>query len=299
MLKIFTKLIVLPVMVILIALSFTVSILSKIHYLVAVLVNAIFIMCAVIALSLQQWQNFGIAVFVLAVSCMILKLWDIIEYANIGPGKSVLEIGPGTGQATEPFLKTGCDYLAIELGEHFVDFTKKKFGTYENFHIVNDDFETHDFGERNFDLVFSAATIQWIPEEIGFPKVFNLLKNGGALAMFMTYTDEKTSNGSLYDEIQKVYDEHFHVETRYTCSLNYDNVVNYGFVDLNYRDWKKTRIYNADEYVEYLSGTQVEHITLQEPYRSNFNNGVREAVIHAGNRIILDDTIALYLTRKP
>lgn len=55
MLKIFAKLIVLPVMVILIALSFTVSILSKIHYLAAVLVNAIFIMCAVIALSLQQW----------------------------------------------------------------------------------------------------------------------------------------------------------------------------------------------------------------------------------------------------
>ena len=195
---------------------------------------------------------------------------DIIEYANIGPGKSVLEIGPGTGQATEPFLKTGSDYLAIELGEHFVDFTKKKFGAYENFHIVNDDFETHDFGERKFDLVFSAATIQWIPEEIGFPKVFNLLKNGGALAMFMTYTDEKTSNGSLYNEIQKVYDEHFHVETKYTCSLNYDNVVNYGFVDLNYRDWKKTRIYNADEYVEYLSGTQVEHCLL---YTSPYGDG--------------------------
>ena len=81
MLKIFAKLIVLPVMVILIALSFAVSILSKIHYLATVLVNAIFIMCAVIALSLQQWQNFGIAVFVLAVSCIILKLWDIIGYA--------------------------------------------------------------------------------------------------------------------------------------------------------------------------------------------------------------------------
>ena len=54
---------------------------SLIRKLLFVLVNAIFIMCAVIALSLQQWQNFGIAVFVLAVSCMILKLWDIIEYA--------------------------------------------------------------------------------------------------------------------------------------------------------------------------------------------------------------------------
>ena len=51
MLKIFVKLIVLPVMVIL------------------------------IALLLRQWQNFGIAVFVLVVSCMILKSWDVIEYA--------------------------------------------------------------------------------------------------------------------------------------------------------------------------------------------------------------------------
>ena len=81
MLKIFVKLIVLPVMVILIALSFTVSILSKIHYLAALLVNAIFMICAVIALLLRQWQNFGIAVLVLVVSCMILKSWDVIEYA--------------------------------------------------------------------------------------------------------------------------------------------------------------------------------------------------------------------------
>ena len=81
MLKIFVKLIVLPVMVILIVLSFTVSILSKIHYLAALLVNAIFMICAVIALLLRQWQNFGIAVLVLVVSCMILKSWDVIEYA--------------------------------------------------------------------------------------------------------------------------------------------------------------------------------------------------------------------------
>ena len=47
MLKIFVKLIALPVMVILIVLSFSVSVLAKIHYLVAVLVNTIFMMCAV------------------------------------------------------------------------------------------------------------------------------------------------------------------------------------------------------------------------------------------------------------
>ncbi|SHL44712.1 hypothetical protein SAMN02745136_04922 [Anaerocolumna jejuensis DSM 15929] len=159
--------------------------------------------------------------------------------------------------------------------------------------------ETHDFGIQKYDLVFSAATIQWIPEKICFPKVNELLKSGGTLAMFMTRTDEKTPNGALYDAIQKVYDEHFQVETKYTCRLDYDNVVNYGFVDYNYSDWKRTRVYTAEEYIEYLASTQVEHITLQEPYKSSFYNGIRETIINMGNKITLNDTIALYLAKKP
>ena len=47
------------------------------------------------------------------------ELFDyLIGYAKLGPKKTVLEIGPGTGQATDPILGTGCDYHAIELGEH-------------------------------------------------------------------------------------------------------------------------------------------------------------------------------------
>ena len=33
----------------------------------------------------------------------------LINFAQLGPEKKVLEIGPGTGQATDPILKTGCD----------------------------------------------------------------------------------------------------------------------------------------------------------------------------------------------
>ena len=72
---------------------------------------------------------------------------DLIEYTGIGPGKTVLELGPGTGQATDPILNTGCDYNAIELGEHLFEMMKRKYGQYPNFRIVNGDFITHDFGE--------------------------------------------------------------------------------------------------------------------------------------------------------
>ncbi|HBN86048.1 MAG TPA: SAM-dependent methyltransferase, partial [Clostridiales bacterium] len=33
---------------------------------------------------------------------------DLIEYAKLDSEKTALEVGPGTGQATEPILKSGC-----------------------------------------------------------------------------------------------------------------------------------------------------------------------------------------------
>jgi len=53
---------------------------------------------------------------------------SLIEYAEIGEGKTVLELGPGTGQATDPILNTGCDYNAIELGEHLYEKMEQKCG---------------------------------------------------------------------------------------------------------------------------------------------------------------------------
>ncbi len=223
---------------------------------------------------------------------------DVIQYAQLDADKTVLEIGPGTGQATEPILQTGCSYVAIELGEHLAEYTKNKFHSYHNFDIVHADFEKYDFGQQKFDLVYSAATIQWIPEEIGFPKVYHLLKRGGTFAMMMTRTDYKTPNEALYAKIQEVYDTYFYPEKKYTCSLAYNNVDKYGFVDFETQKYHKTREFNADEFVLY-TGTHCDHIMLEEPYRTSFFEGIRTAVLDAGNKITLNDTIVLYVAKKP
>ena len=86
---------------------------------------------------------------------------------------------------------------------------EEKYDRFPNFHIVNDDFTTHDFGQQRFDIVYSAATIQWIPEEIAFSKSFALLKPGGILAMMLTKADYKTPNEELYGKIQKLYDQYY------------------------------------------------------------------------------------------
>lgn len=222
---------------------------------------------------------------------------DLIEYSKLGLGKTVLEIGPGTGQATEPILKTNCSYLAIELGEDLAEYTKNKFSLYKNFEIVNDDFITYEFGKEQFDLVYSAATIQWIPEKIAFPKVYDILKSNGTFAMMFTRTSRKSSNEALDLKIQEAYQKYFRPEEEYNCKINYDNTKEYGFTDCEYHEYKKTRELTADEYIGWIS-THASHITLQEPYKSKFYDTIKDAILSFDNKITLYDTVVLYLARK-
>lgn len=224
---------------------------------------------------------------------------ELIEYAHIEPDKTVLEIGPGTGQATDPILQTGCDYHAIELGEHLTEMMKYKYGHFSNFEIVNDDFITHDFAKQKFDMIYSAATIQWIPEDIAFSKTYDLLKAGGVLAMMLTYGDYKTPNEALYSRIQEIYAKHFKPEIEYSHgAFEYTNATKYGYSDFKKREFHGIRELTADEYIG-LCGTHCDHIVIPEPHRTEFSTGLHKAVVEAGNRIVFHDTFTLMTVKKP
>ena len=216
-----------------------------------------------------------------------------------GPEKRVLEIGPGTGQATEPVLRTGCEYHAIELGEHLCRKMNEKYGRLPNFNIVNDDFITHDFGDMKFDMIYSAATIQWIPQDIAFNKTFELLKPGGTLAMMLTSSEYRSDNEALYEKIQAIYDEYYKPDIPYTHGkFIYTAAPEYGYSDVEKFEFKGQRVFTADEYVQF-SGTHCDHIVIPEHIRNEFFEKLKNAVLEAGDRIEFNDTYVLYLTRKP
>ena len=224
---------------------------------------------------------------------------DLIAYAGVAPGKDVLELGPGTGQATEPILHTGCRYHAIELGENLYAMMKRKYGAFPNFSIENGDFITHDFGDRRFDLIYSAATIQWIPEEVAFAKTFELLKPGGTLAMMLTRGDYQTPNPALYEKIQQVYSRWFTPEVEYQHrGFRYTAASEYGYHAVEKREYPGRRVYTADEYAAYC-GTHCDHLVIPEPNKTLFFQGLRKAVLDAGDQIIFQDTHVLYLAKKP
>ena len=226
---------------------------------------------------------------------------ELFEYligkAGIGKGIKVLELGPGTGQATDPILDTGCDYTAIELGKNFAEVLRGKYGNRDNYRLINDDFITHDFGDERFDMIYSAATIQWIDQDIAYSKTFDILKNGGYLAMFYMYEDYRKRSPQLYDAIQKIYDDCFATDSPYTQKFDYADGSGYGYEYLGETEFYGERRYTADEYIEYIK-THSTHIMINENAKDRFFAGVHDAVESFGG-IVFDDIYRLHLYRKP
>ncbi len=232
---------------------------------------------------------------------------EIIKYADLNNKKKVIEVGSGTGQATETILNSGCILTAVEYGVNFASFLKKKFYSYSNFRVVNQKFEDFIIDSNSVDLLFSASAFHWIPSEIGYVKAYDLLREGGVIALFWNRPFVNKYDDPLHQEIQRVY-------CQFGCLKNnkppvdieydiqrYNEITNEihknGFADFKYHIYKSKRVFNADEYVALLN-TYSDHRLMDTSTKVAFENEIREVIIKFGE-IIVYDTMDLFLARKP
>jgi len=129
----------------------------------------------------------------------------LIADTQLKPSAALLEIGPGTGQATLPLAKAGYDITAIELGAHLAAKARETLRKFPNVKIVNAAFEDVDLPEEAFDLVYSATAFHWIKPEAKFAKPHTLLKDGGYLAIIHTEHVSDESGNTFFAASQPIY----------------------------------------------------------------------------------------------
>lgn len=233
----------------------------------------------------------------------------IFDYVPVDYSSTVVEVGIGGGQATLPILQTGCKLTAVEYGENFSKLCEEKFKDYANFSVITEKFENVTFSDETYDLVYSASAFHWVPEEIGYTKVFNMLKAGGAFARFANHPYRDKGNLVLSEAIDKLYSKYYYgyygKDIKDVKEYSEEQAIHraqiaekYGFVDIKHALFHRTRTFLAKEYIELL-GTYSDHIAIEETIRIEFFSKIEEAINQHGGSFTLYDTIDLQLARKP
>lgn len=229
---------------------------------------------------------------------------DIFAYCPLDASSRAVEVGIGGGQATRPILETGCAVTAVEPGANFCELCREKFAAYPNFSIMNGKFEDAVLPAESCDLVYSASAFHWVPEEVGYRKVFDVLKSGGAFARFANHPYKDKGRPGMHEALQAVYAVYMPgslVPDEYSeeaASQRAQIAAKYGFTDIRHHLYRRTRDFTAAEYVQLL-GTYSDHIAIEKETRGRFFREIEAAINGLGGVITIYDTIDLQLARKP
>jgi SAM-dependent methyltransferase len=130
---------------------------------------------------------------------------DLAELAGIGPGSRVLEIGPGTGQATLPLAERGYQVVAVELGGDLAAVARRNLARFPGVEVVTAAFEDWPLPGEPFDLVVAATAFHWIDPVVRVAKVADALRPGGALAIVATH-HVAGGDEALFADLQACYE---------------------------------------------------------------------------------------------
>ncbi len=120
---------------------------------------------------------------------------------------AILEVGPGTGQATRDLLSRGAIVHAIEIGPAMA---AKLRGALPSpaLTITIGDFEEVDVEEHGFDAVFSATAYHWISPKAQVDRPVSVLKPGGVVAIVDLNQVSSPDDKGFFAAAQPIYERY-------------------------------------------------------------------------------------------
>jgi len=124
---------------------------------------------------------------------------------SIRPGGRILEIGPGTGQATVALAERGFEIVALELGAELAAVAREKLARFPNAEIVNAEFESWT-ADTLFDAVVAFTSFHWIDPALRYTNTASRLRPGGVLAVTEVSHVRLEHDDPFWVEVQDDYD---------------------------------------------------------------------------------------------
>jgi SAM-dependent methyltransferase len=129
-------------------------------------------------------------------------------FSRLPVSPDIVEVGPGTGQATTSLLNRGARVTAVELGVNMAERLRRKFENQQRLKIIVSSFEDVHIASHEFDAAVSATAYHWIAESVRLEKPIDLLRPGGWLAIIDTVNVSAPSDGGFFQRSQVIYDKY-------------------------------------------------------------------------------------------
>ena len=207
---------------------------------------------------------------------------ELIQQAGLSESSRLLEIAPGTGQATLPLARRGYRIVAVELGKALSAIAKDNLDRYPHVKILSCAFEDVDLPDNSFDLVYVATAFHWIRPDKQFSKPHLLLNEGGHLAIIKSNHIASDAGNRLFDATQPIYRKYWPTDPGAACLTALDEVAAPTFDEglfklAAFKCFPQTISYDTMAYCDLLS-TESDKLALTVEKREGFLQEIRELV---------------------
>ena len=179
----------------------------------------------------------------------------------------IVEVGPGTGQATKNLLARGASVVTIEIGPATAARLRSNLPS-DRLRVRVGDFEVMKIPAESADAVFSATAYHWISPGAQTDRPAGILRPEGVLAITDLIQVDSPEDAGFFAAAQPIYERHGQghagpsaptregVDPKIRAVLDSDR--RFECVEVHRFDWDQT--YSASEYRNLMlsySGTQM------------------------------------------
>lgn len=207
----------------------------------------------------------------------------LLHVVGLDPNSRLLEIGPGTGQATKPLAQKGFNITAIELGDSLAEVAKRELRGYKNVKILNGAFEEAVLPASSFDLVYAATAFHWVDPSVKYLKTHHVLKENGCLAIIHAHHASDEKGDVFFTTSQPIYDRYGYTDKQQkpkllkNSELQPDHIDKHLFELIHFQVFPMVIVYTANNYIMLLN-TFSNHLASEKKVQQAFYNEIETLI---------------------